>query len=84
MVRIRYKEKYDPVLGILVSDNILAGNDTYQAIIVYDNIVMLNIVNSKNKSVKEIECKNVVEAKRKAKLELKKLGAQFYDEVRRR
>lgn len=84
MVRMKYKKRDD---STLLSQEVIAGNKTYRVVIAYDGKTewaAYAIAQEDTKVGNFIGCKNVLEAKRKAKRELKKLGAVFYDEVRRR
>lgn len=80
MVRMRYKRT---PFKDLYTEDIIAGDDTYFVIIMIPNMEV-SLVTSSGKTIKKHDADTLAQAKRWAKNELKKLGAVFYDEVRRR
>lgn len=82
MVRIRYNWHWKD--SLITSNPILAGHDVFTIVISFKHRIKYSIMNSKWNSIHNEDCKNVIEAKRKAKAYLKNLGAVFFDEVRRK
>lgn len=82
MVRMKYNWIWRD--GLIVSDPVLAGHDTYEVSIVYNLYIGYFIYDSKGRLVIEEQCKNVNQCKRRAKAQLRKLGAIFFDEIRGR
>ena len=82
MTRIRYTWYWQD--SLLVSEPILAGNDTYEISITFAKHIEYFIQNSRGKIVCQEECESIPDAKKKAKKEIIKLGAVIFDEVRRR